>query len=95
MNYNSVPGSSNEHNVTIYALSTCPHCTKAKNYFSEKKISYKYINVDLATRDEKREVALFLKKHNMPIAFPVIVIDEAVIQGFNLNEIEKYLSPIT
>lgn len=93
MNYTSVPGSSNEHKITVYSLSTCPHCTNAKNYLAEKKISFKYINVDHATRDEKREITQFLKQHNLPIAFPVITIDDTIIQGFKPQEIEKCLSP--
>ena len=93
MNLTNVPGTIKEHDIIVYALSTCPHCTNAKNYFTERKIEYKYINVDQATRDEKREVTLFLKEHNLPIAFPVIAIDDFVLLGFDPNEIEKRLPP--
>ena len=93
MNYTSVPGASNEHEVKVYSLSTCPHCTDAKNYFKKKKISFKYLDLDKATRDEKREITLFLKGHNLPIAFPVIAIDDDVIQGFDQAKIEKCLFP--
>ena len=93
MNYTRVLGESNEHVVIVYSLSTCPHCTDAKNYFMKNKISFKYINLDQASRDEKREVTIFLKEHNLPIAFPVITIDDNVIQGFDQTEIEKCLPP--
>ena len=75
----------------MYSLSTCPHCNKAKKFLKEKGQFYRYINVDEATRDEKREITIFLRTNNLPIAFPVLVIDEKIIQGFKPEEIKKLL----
>ncbi len=88
MNYTAVSGTNNEHDIIIYALSTCPHCSNAKNYFRARDYAFRFINVDKATHDEKREVTLFLKEHDLPIAFPVIRIDDSVILGFDEKEIE-------
>ena len=95
MNYTAVSGKNRDHDIIVYALSTCPHCTNTKNYFKKKDYAFKYINVDQATRDEKREVTIFLKEHNLPIAFPVIRIDDAVILGFDEKEIDSNLKAQT
>jgi glutaredoxin len=47
--------------------------------------------VDTATRDEKREITLFLKQNNMPISFPVITIDDNIMTGFNKEELDILL----
>ena len=91
MNYVEVNGSDDAHEIILYSLTTCPHCTSAKQYLKEKGLAFKYINVDKATRDEKREVSRLLKANNLPIAFPVLIIDEDVIQGFDPELIEESL----
>jgi arsenate reductase-like glutaredoxin family protein len=63
----------------------------AKKFLKENGQSYSYINVDEATRDEKREITIFLRTNNLPIVFPVLVIDERVIQGFNPVLIKRLL----
>ena len=95
MNYTEVTGTNHDHDITIYALSTCPHCSNAKKYFRERNYAFRFIDVDKATHEEKREVTIFLKEHNLPIAFPVIRIDDAVILGFDKEEIESNLNSQT
>lgn len=90
--YTKVPGAFNKHKVIVYSLTTCRHCIDAKNYLKEKNIAFKYINSDEAPRDEKREISQFLRKHDLPLAFPVIVIDDSVLLGFNEKEIEALLN---
>ena len=92
MKYTKVPGSFNKHKVIVYSLTTCRHCINAKNYLKEKNIAFKYINSDEASRYEKREISQFLRKHDLPLAFPVIVIDGSVLLGFDEKEIEAQLN---
>jgi len=91
MNYTSVYGSDDSHEVLVYSLSTCPNCVNAKKYLKEHGISFRYINVDEATREEKREVSLFLKTHNLPIVFPVIVFDENILVGYDRQAVVDLL----
>lgn len=91
VNYTEVNGSDDTHDITVYSLTTCPHCTNVKKYLKEKGFSYKYLNVDESSHDEKREVTLLLKANHLPIAFPLIIIDDNVIQGFNQKLIDKHL----
>ena len=92
MKYTKVPGSFNKHKVIVYSLTTCRHCINAKNYLKEKNIAFKYINSDEVPRYEKREISPFLRKHDLPFAFPVIVIDDSVLLGFDEKEIEAQLN---
>lgn len=49
----------------------------------ENEIQYSYLDMDKASKDDKREVILFLKEHKLPIAFPVVLIDEeTIITGY-------------
>jgi glutaredoxin-like protein NrdH len=91
VNYLKVPGSDNTHEITVYSLTTCPHCNAVKQYLKDKGLSFKYLNMDEATHDEKREVTLFLKAHKLQIAFPMVIIDEKVLQGFDVKMMENYL----
>ena len=91
MNFTTVSGHGDAHDVILYSLSTCSHCNEAKKFLQEKDQSFRYINVDEATRDEKQEITKFLISNNLPIAFPVLIIDEKVIQEFKPDEITKLL----
>jgi len=89
--YTKVPGANKNHIVNVYSLTTCPFCANAKKYLKERDIAFKFIDVDTATRDEKREITLFLKQNNLPISFPVITIDDNIMTGFNKEEIDILL----
>jgi glutaredoxin len=89
--YTKVQGANKNHSIHLYSLSTCPYCTNAKKYLKVRDIAFEFIDVDTATRDEKREVTLFLKQNNLPIAFPVITIDGKMITGFNKGKIDAIL----
>ncbi|MFC1803246.1 glutaredoxin family protein [Thermoproteota archaeon] len=91
VSYTTIHGANKEHNVTVYSLSTCPHCFAAKKFLKDKGISFDYMDVDTSTRDEKKEITLFLKRNTLPFAFPVIVIDDKIVIGFKKEEIEALL----
>jgi glutaredoxin len=91
VNLTKVIGSKTNHKITVYSLLTCEPCSELKKYLKDNDYSYEYINVDKATRDEKREVTQLLKKNNLPISFPLLQIDDKLIQGFNVEKIEAVL----
>ncbi len=92
MNLKKVDGDDKSHRVRIYTLSFCGWCKKTKQLLKDHDVEYEYLDMDLATIDEKREVTNFLKAHGLPISFPVIVIDEErFISGYKPDEIEKAL----
>jgi glutaredoxin-like YruB-family protein len=73
--------------VAIYSTPTCPYCKKAKDYFTEKGISYTDYNV-AQDRDKAKE--MIQKSGQMGV--PVILIGDTVIVGFNQAKVEEALA---
>ncbi|PIR87408.1 MAG: NrdH-redoxin [Candidatus Harrisonbacteria bacterium CG10_big_fil_rev_8_21_14_0_10_49_15] len=73
-------------NVTIYSTPTCAYCKMAKEYFTEKGVEFKEINV---AEDMEAQQAMIQKSGQMGV--PVIEIGDKVIVGFNKNEVEEAL----
>ena len=73
-----------DHRITIYTLSTCPHCAGLKQFLKEKKIAYEGFDVG------ENPLALeAMQKISSQNNVPVIVIDGEVHVGFDrswLNE---------
>lgn len=77
--------------VKIYTLSTCVHCTQAKEFLDERKIAYDPVSVDFLSGEERTQVLDGLRKLNPAVTFPTIVIGEKVIVGFRREELEAAL----
>lgn len=83
MNVTTLKGKHDAHNVQLYSPSYCSWCSKTKHMLHENEIQYSYLDKDKASKDDKRQVILFLKEHKLPIAFPVVLIDEeTLITGY-------------
>lgn len=72
-------------NITIYTSNTCPYCTLAKNYISEKGFSYSEKNVQ-TDKDARKEL---MGMGHMGV--PVVVIDGEEIVGFDKDKIDSLL----
>ncbi|MFB0972841.1 MAG: glutaredoxin family protein [Neofamilia sp.] len=72
-------------NVVVYTSSTCPYCTLAKDYLTEKGVEYEEKNI--STSREARE-ELMAKGHT---GVPVVVIDEEEIVGVDTANIDTVL----
>ena len=82
-----VEGERSEHGVFVFALSTCGWCKRTKEFLSENDVAFEYVDVDKCTMDEKREVGRILKERDVPLGFPVTIVDdEVVISGFKPDE---------
>jgi glutaredoxin-like protein NrdH len=79
------------NDVQVYALSTCIHCKKAKQYLDECKVPYETIHVDLLSGEERKAAIEAVKKLNPSLSFPTICINGKVVVGFNQTEIDKAL----
>ncbi len=73
--------------VVIYSLPTCPHCKRAKEYLSQKGISY--IEYDV-TKDKVRTTEMIEKSGQ--VGTPVILVDDEIVVGFNQSKLDKLLS---
>jgi glutaredoxin len=88
-----IEGKNDQNKVFLYTLSTCGWCKKTKAYLKENEIAFEYLDLDKCTKEEQREAISVLKKKNIPVAFPVIMInDDKIISGFRKNDIAEALS---
>jgi glutaredoxin-like protein NrdH len=87
-----VEGENVDHKVFIYALSTCSWCKLTKQFMNDQSCAYEYIDVDKASYDEKREIGNFFKEKNIPLGFPVTIIDdEIIISGYKPDKLKEAL----
>jgi glutaredoxin len=74
--YTSVPGSKADHEITVYALSTCGFCKRALAFLKARDIAHRYIHMDLVPLETKNETKKILKERfKDDIAFPFAIID--------------------
>ena len=92
MNRIKVSGSRKDHDVFLYTLSTCGWCKRLKRLLNDKDVEYRYFDVDKAGKEEKRQAIEDLKKRNLPIGFPITIIDNEIsIIGFKPEAISEAL----
>lgn len=84
MDYKTVPGKFNKHEVVIYTISTCMWCTKLKRKLQQNNIEYTYLDVDLC--DEIDELRSKLRRHRPVLAFPMMFIDDEFISNEFIDE---------
>jgi len=80
-------------NITLYALSTCGWCKKAKVLLDELSLDYHYVDVDLLADADRQEAVETIRRWNPRCSFPTLVIDNNhCIIGFNEGEIRGLLN---
>ena len=84
LSYTDVPGGKADHEITVYALSTCGFCKRAMAYLDAKGVAYRYIYMDRVPLETKNEAKKALKERfKADVAFPFAVIDgEKSLVGF-------------
>ena len=83
MPFVKVEGAKKDHDIRLYALSTCGWCRKTRELLDQLGIAYEYIYVDECEGDERAQVTAALKELNPRCSFPTIKIDDEVIVGFD------------
>jgi len=76
-----------EKDVKVYTLPTWPHCKTAKEYLSQKGITYQEFDVG-----RNKEAAKEMIRLSSARSVPVIVIGNEVIVGFDTALIDAALS---
>jgi len=79
------------HAVFIYALSTCPWCRKAKQYFEDNGVPFEAVDIDLLPDDEGDRLADEALFASGSRAYPVVRIGEEVIVGYAPEKYGKLL----
>ena len=73
--------------IKVYSTKSCPYCIMVKDYLSEKKIDFEYIDVG-----EDQAAAKEMVEKSGQMGVPVLDINGEIIVGFNKNAIEKALA---
>ena len=73
--------------VVIYTTPTWPHCHRAKEYLSQKGISYE--DKDVAAN---RETAKEMIEKSKQMGVPVIFVDDQMVIGFNQAKLDELLA---
>lgn len=77
--------------VKVYALSTCPYCRMTRRYLEESDIPFDLVEVDQLAGDERNEAIAEVKGLSGGTSFPVLVIGDEIIVGFNKKRIKELL----
>ena len=77
--------------VRLFALSTCPYCRMTREYLDENDVEYELTEVDHLDGEEKQAAVAEVKELSGGTSFPVVVIDDEVIVGFNKRAIKEHL----
>lgn len=78
-------------NVKIFTISTCFHCRSLRKMLDEHNISYEFTDVDLMPEEERESFLAELTKYNEKKSFPVIIIGNKAIVGFQAQVIRQEL----
>ena len=76
--------------VTIYSLTTCGWCAKAKGYFRERGINPFVIEYDMAGPELQAKISAELREHGAS-GFPFVKIGAHVVPGYAPEDYEKLL----
>jgi glutaredoxin len=77
--------------VFVYALSTCPWCRKAKQYFEDSGVAFEAVDVDLLPDDESDRLADEAFDLSGSRAYPVVKIGGEVVVGYAPERYEQLL----
>ena len=75
--------------IRVYSTSTCPWCTKAKEYLEKKGVSFETVDVSA-----NREAAMEMVKKTKQMGVPVVQIGERYIVGYDKKAIDEELAKI-
>ncbi len=92
MNISKVQGKNIKHRVFVYALSTCVWCKMTKQFLKDNDIEFEYVDVDLATEEDKDKIRKHIQERGGSLNYPTTIIDDdKVVMGFRKDLLKKEL----
>jgi glutaredoxin-like YruB-family protein len=74
-------------NIKVYSTTTCPWCTKVKDYLKSKGLEFE--NVDVSAN---REAAMEMAQKTQQMGVPVTEIDGEFVIGYDTAKIDELIS---
>jgi glutaredoxin len=92
MNKVTVDGNNKNHQVMMYAISTCAWCKMTKQFLKENNIAYEYVDVDLASEEDHEKIRNEISRLGGSPSYPTLIVDgKTVITGFRKDKIKEVL----
>lgn len=82
----------NKHTIIVYGLSSCVHCKRVLKFLHSQGLVCQEFLVDTYSGEQRAQLLRSIKKHNPKLSFPTILIDDHVVIGDNIKELETALS---
>ncbi len=80
--YMYVEGEKKDHQVTLYALSTCAFCRKAVEFLRSEGVAFRYLYVDKLPRETKKALREELRgRFSASLLYPYLVVDDREAVG--------------
>jgi len=77
--------------IRLLTLSTCFFCSTLKRQLKEAGFQYSFTDLDLLPESERDEQMEELRKFNPEESFPITIIDNVAIVGYQEERIKKEL----
>ena len=77
--------------IRLVTLSTCFFCTTVKRMFDNEGLDYTYTDLDLLPEEEQNAQLSQIRKFNPEESFPVVIIDNIAIVGYQEERIKQEL----
>ena len=88
--FEKVEGSKKDHELRLYAISTCGWCRKTRSFLEDNDVAYEYVYVDLLKGQDQADIVEEVSKLNPDRTFPTMVIDgDEVLIGFKEDAIKE------
>ena len=88
-----VEGENNKREIIIFTLSTCMWCKKCKRFLNDRKIKYRYIDMDQIPYSQKSEILDYLRKtYSQRVSYPYMICDKNdIVVGYDPNKYEELM----
>jgi len=92
MKTTKVEGNNKKHHVLMYALSTCAWCKRTKQFLKNNQVEYEYIDIDLATQEDREKIREDIVHHGGNLSYPTIIVDDKkLVTGYDEAQIRRAL----
>ena len=87
------PGKISDKELTLFALTTCSFCRKARAFLDEQGFTYNYLYMDKIDPELKKKMKIeFADAFDKRMSFPTLMIDgKSILTGFIRVAWEKEL----
>lgn len=84
VDFTDVLGEPGEHDLKLFALSTCGFCKRAIAFLNEHKVGYSFVYIDKLPGSEKRRIKdEFYETFQTGMLYPTMIVDkEDFLIGF-------------